>query len=643
MNAFTLIPSALAALFSSTFSLFPLLAVLPAVFADVPPNRDLTSYQAGHLGDIPSQTFVSSPLKAPLYQINKLDVAKVDASRFIFITGGYDGYGPSIVSSTDLSLIWADQDYVIAQATRPGILHGEPVLTVFANDAVRIFNQSYDLLYAITPQGSLKGERPDSHEALLTEDGTVVMVISRREEADLTTMGRDGVDWVTNNHIQEVDPTNNAVLFQFDLRSYFHVEDSFWPWQGEGPYAFSWAHDLWHVNSVEKTEEGDFLVSSRHLHSIFLIDGVSGKVKWVIGGKRGQFKDVTVNGSAVFHWQHNARFTAANRITLFDNHKIFNGFCKQGEEICSRGLEIEFDVASLTYWVVNEWFHPQGIISASRGGVNRTPKGNTLVAWGQNPMYTEYSPDGELVMDVQRGQVLALDHGIGPVIAYRAWKGDWVGMPSWPPSIAATTTEDGIGIYVSWNGATEVESYVLFTSDDISALNGNGSITYVSSRTGFETSFHLREERRFARIAALDRNGAILGYTMVVDTATNITLDPGYPIATFTTSEEEADEDEEEDKVNRFVMVGPPTIMFAVVLAVVGITAFLTFMITCSSRTGVRWGHVTMRKCKKSAINLATYLSRTDKGTNGLADVACAYHDERDEEEFLIGDQGKRE
>lgn len=50
-----------------------------------------------------------------------------------------------------------------------------------------------------------------------------------------------------------------------------------------------------------------------------------------------------------------------------------------------------------------------------------------------------------------------------------------------------------------------------------------------------------------------------------------------------------------------------------------------------------------MRKCKKSAINLATYLSRTDKGTNGLADVACAYHDERDEEEFLIGDQGKRE
>ncbi|KAI0104321.1 Arylsulfotransferase-domain-containing protein [Nemania sp. FL0031] len=573
MHALTLIPSSLVpSLFALPFPLLPFLTILPPVFADVPPSTDLISYQAGALGDIPSQTFFSSPLRAPLYQINKLDVSEIDPTRFIFITGGYDGFGPSIVSSKDFSLVYADQNYSVAQATRTGMLHGEPVLTVFANDAVRIFNQSYDLLYAVTPQGDLKGERPDSHEALLTTNDTVVMVISRREAADLTPIGRDGVDWVTNNHIQEVDPTDNSVLFQFDLMSYFHVEDSFWPWQQKGPYSFSWAHDLWHVNSVEKTDDGDFLVSSRHLHSVFLLDGVSGQVKWVMGGKRSQFKDVTVNGSAVFHWQHNARFTAPNRITLFDNQKVFNGFCKQGEEICSRGLEIEFDVASLTYWVVHEWYHPQGLISASRGGVNRTPQGNTLVAWGQNPMYTEYSPDGELVMDVQRGQVLALDHGIVPVIAYRAWKADWVGMPRWPPSIAAVTTDERTKIYVSWNGATEVESYVLFTSDDMTALNGNGSISYISSRTGFETSFELRENRRYARIAALDRHGAILGYTTVIDTVTNASLDPGYAVSELTTSTVE-DEGDEEAEVNRFGLVGPPAMMFVVVLIAVGIAA----------------------------------------------------------------------
>ncbi|KAI1122269.1 ASST-domain-containing protein [Nemania abortiva] len=571
MLPLTLIPSALLSL---ALSLFPLLTILPPVLADVPPSKNLTSYQAGTLGDIPSQTFFSSPLRAPLYQINKLDVSGIDPTRFIFITGGYDGFGPSIVSAKDFSLVYADQSYSVAQATRTGTLHGQPVLTVFANDAVRIFNQSYDLLYAVTPQGDLKGERPDSHEALLTSNGTVVMVISRREAADLTPIGRDGVDWVTNNHIQEVDPANNnAVLFQFDMLSYFRVEDSFWPWQQKGPYSFSWAHDLWHVNSVEKTDDGDFLVSSRHLHSIFLLDGVSGRVKWVMGGKRGQFRDVTVNGSAVFHWQHNARLTAPNRITLFDNQKVFNGFCKQGEETCSRGLEIEFDVASWTYWVVHEWYHPQGLISASRGGVNRTPRGNTLVAWGQNPMYTEYGPDGELVMDVQRGQVLALDHGIVPVIAYRAWKADWVGMPRWPPSIAAVTTEeDGTKIYVSWNGATEVESYILFTSDDITALNGNGSITYVSSRTGFETSFELSENRRYARISALDRNGAIIGCTMTIDTVTNASLDPGWAINDLSASKGEEEEEEQEKGVD-LGTVAPPAVMLVVVLIVIGITA----------------------------------------------------------------------
>jgi hypothetical protein len=202
------------------------------------------------------------------------------------------------------------------------------------------------------------------------------------------------------------------------------------------------------------------------LHSIFLIDGVRAKVKWVLGGKRSEFTDVSsVDGAGGFHWQHDARLTAPNRITLFDNHGVYNGFCEKPEKgkkrDCSRGLEIEFDNVTMTYWMVDEWYHPQGLVSASRGGVSRTPKGNTLVAWGQNPMYTEYTPDGEVVMDIQRGQVLPIDHGIVSVIAYRAWKADWRGRPRWPPSIAAKTTQNVISIYVSWNGATEVDSYVL--------------------------------------------------------------------------------------------------------------------------------------------------------------------------------------
>ncbi|KAI0425764.1 ASST-domain-containing protein [Xylaria sp. FL1042] len=556
--------TALPAVLSSLNTLLVFSTLSPQVRTDAPFHTNLTTYQAGDLGEVPTQTFFSSPVKAPIYQVNKLDVDKIDDTRFIFLTGGYEGYGPSIISSKDLSLVYADQRYNFAQAAHTATLYGEQVLVVYAGDAVRIFNKHYEELYAVTPQGDLKGTYADSHEAHLTGDDTVVLVIGRREQADLEAIGH-GTDYLTNILLQEVEPRSNAVLFQFDLMSYFRVEDSFWPWDGAGPYHFDSAYDLWHVNAVQKTPAGDFLVSSRHLHSVFLVDGVTAQVKWVIGGKRSDFTDVSANASAVFHWQHNAHFTAENRIALFDNQAVFNGFCT-GEETewgCSRGLEIEFDTESWTYWVVNEWYHPQALVSASRGGISRTPKGNTLIAWGQNPMYTEHGPDGEVVMDVQRGQVLALDHGISSVIAYRAWKSDWVGMPTWPPSIATSATEDGMIIYVSWNGATEVETYVLFTSDNITKLNSAGAVTAVSKRTGFETSFQLGENRRFARVAALDRDGTILGYTMAMDTVTQKTLDPGYPIDDLITLK----------KVDSMRMFGISVLSYAAVLLVVGFIA----------------------------------------------------------------------
>ncbi|KAI0542559.1 Arylsulfotransferase-domain-containing protein [Xylaria digitata] len=619
------------------YGLTPITTAILAVFltfsslvrADVPHHTNLTSYQAGDLGQVPTQTFFSSSVKAPIYQVNKLDVEKIDNTGFIFLTGGYEGYGPSIISSKDLNLVYADQGHNFAQAAHTGTLYGERVLVVYAGDAVRIYNKHYELLHAVTPQGDLRGAVADSHEAHLTGDNTVALVVGRVEKADLSDIGK-GEDYLTNNLIQEVEPRSNAVLFQFDLRSYFRVGDSYWPYDGTGPYHFDAVFDLWHVNSVEKTPEGDFLVSSRHLHSVFLVDGTTSKVKWVIGGKRGNFTDVSANSSAVFHWQHNAHFTAKNRISLFDNQAVFNGFCAGQERGCSRGLEIEFDTTDWTYWVVNEWYHPQSLVSASCGGVSRTPKGNTLVAWGQNPMYTEYTPDGELVMDVQRGQVLPLDHGIVPVVAYRAEKADWVGMPTWPPSIAVNADGDGMVVYVSWNGATEVEGYVLFTSDSVTKLNGVGAATAVSGRMGFETSFQLTEKRRYARVAALDRNGTILGYTMAIDTVTHKTLDPGYPADDLITLK----------KVDRVRMFGISVFSYAAVLLVVGFTAALAMLIIRGTRAGIRWGHCGIAEYKRRTSNFTAQLFRIIRGRNGRNDDAC--RDVCEEEESLMVGRGSK-
>ncbi|KAI1338169.1 ASST-domain-containing protein [Xylariaceae sp. FL0016] len=505
------------------------------VAADLPLHTHLQSFQAGELGQQPNQTFFSSPIKAPIYQVNHFDHDKVDQTPYIFITGGLAGFGPSIISSKDLSLIWADQQYETSQAHRTYMFLGQPVLGVFAGDAVRIYNQQYEFIYRVVPQGDLAGTSPDSHEALLTRDSTVAMIVSRAEDFDLSSIGRPGIEKATNCYAQEVDPVTNEVKWQFSVRDYFRVEDSYLPYNGDGPYHFDIPYDVWHMNSIEKTEDGDFLISIRHLHSIILVDGKTAQVKWVLGGKRSDFEDVTGgNRSAVFHWQHNARLTAPNRMTLFDNQDIFNRYCK--EEQCSRGLEIEFNNITMEYKVVNEWYHPQGLISASRGGTQRTPGGNVLVAWGQNPMYTEYTSDGELVMDVQRGQVLEMDHGVPPVIAYRAWKADWVGKPKWPPSIATRRDKSGAYVFVSWNGATDVDKWILLLADHIDGLNGKDHVTAKSNRTGFETAFLVVTNQTYARIAALDVNGTILGFTSAVNLINGNQTDPGYPVDDLVTS-----------------------------------------------------------------------------------------------------------
>lgn len=119
-------------------------------------------------------------------------------------------------------------------------------------------------------------------------------------------------------------------------------------------------------------------------------------------------------------------------------------------------LEIEYEPEATTVWMVKEWFHPQGLTSASRGGVQRASRGNVLVSWDQNPMCTEYTVDGKLIMDVRRGQVLPIEHGLPNMNTYSMWKKNWLGHPTWAPNISCVSHAVAKAVYVSWNVATEV-------------------------------------------------------------------------------------------------------------------------------------------------------------------------------------------
>lgn len=103
------------------------------------------------------------------------------------------------------------------------------------------------------PQGDLASRGGDSHEAHLTADDTVVLIVCPETNVNLTSFGGLESEPVLNCHVQEVEPVENKVLFQFATLDFFDVSDTYWVYKGTGVYDLgTGAFDFCHMNSVEK-------------------------------------------------------------------------------------------------------------------------------------------------------------------------------------------------------------------------------------------------------------------------------------------------------------------------------------------------------------------------------------------------------
>lgn len=435
----------------------------------------------------PHQTFRSTDIVAPVFQINSIDRDQLDDQRYLFIGSVYGHMkgGPMIIDSRDFSLVYADQKYENAYTSEAQIIDGERYLTFWegyhtrghANGYCLIFDEHYNLKYNVTAQG-LHGALADMHEMTVTKDKTVIFSTYFNIPWNCTSIGGPEDGLLMDSGFQEVDMETNEVLFDWAASKHFAVEDSVADYArgfGVGPDS---GFDFAHINSVTKvkkpsipapshvvaniddqTEAGNYLISSRHLSLLALIDGTDGHPIWILGSKNNQFKDLSEGNATDFSWQHHARFYQnESHITMFDNHGEHTGSCEG--DCRSRGLHLEIDDEEMTVRVVQEYYHPERVDAGAMGGFQSLPNGNAMVAWGHTPAFVEFTYDGTPVMDVQRGKI-----GGGTqndMFAYRVHKSDWKGRPNWSPSIAmdsSSGTADGATLFLSWNGATDIEKW----------------------------------------------------------------------------------------------------------------------------------------------------------------------------------------
>ena len=375
-------------------------------------------------------------------------------------------------------------------------------------------DETYTLRHQIRCQGGLSC---DMHEFQITPNGTALLAMYDTVQADLSAIGSSASGWVMDCKFQEVDIETGDLLFEWSAADHFAMEetyrtiehcssDPFKVFDGCGYYHSS-GFDFFHINSLQKDEQGNYLVSARNTHTVSYVDGQTGDVIWNLGGKRNSFEDLSGGAATNFSWQHHARWHGADTISLFDN--AYHDW-RDDPEPHSRAMIVNIDRSKMTASLQSQYQHPAHMRSASQGNAQVLPNGNMFVGWGRSAAFSEFAPDGQMLCDTHFGA--SAFYSFGPVSSYRVFREAWTGRPAEPPSVVLS----GRTMFMSWNGATEVKTWQLQqlpVDDEDDEEDEVWKVVMQIAKTGFETEvvIPIDLEASQLRVVALDGNGKVLG------------------------------------------------------------------------------------------------------------------------------------
>ncbi|KAI8960637.1 ASST-domain-containing protein [Daldinia sp. FL1419] len=439
----------------------------------------------------PWQTYKSSSAEPPLLKISKS--GPTSPGYLFFNQNGEYAHNYSLfIMSDDGELVW-QSGYGDYSAFRTQTFEGKPVLTFFngvslgepygwGHGIVQILDDSYTSIYNVSltlDEGNFLtipeldpnqlASYLDIHESQITAQDTILVTLYNVTKYDLSS-------WSALEHDDQIPISN--------VQQFYPVADF-----GRNqtiPYGY------FHINSVDKFEDGSYLISSRYYCSIFKISK-NGTVEWTLQGQTGG--DFELDGKLSFCYQHDARirreFGSVVQISLFDNanSEIVSGVNQ------TKGVFLTLDTKTMKAKLDHAYVDPQDAVYAfSQGNVQLLEDGHVIMGYGSTPKIREFSPDGTTLMTAQFGP------GDGLIFSYRAYRLPWVGRPKTPPSVVACNNEasNSTKVYISWSGATEHKFWKVFTGHD------NSSFTLQSEveRTGFETVATIPGQVPFVRVEA---------------------------------------------------------------------------------------------------------------------------------------------
>jgi hypothetical protein len=254
-------------------------------------------------------------------------------------------------------------------------MHPNGVISYFTKSKIYLLGNHFTLFDSIACTNNAE---TDVHDFLILNNGHYVLLgyefitedysklklfLNKNEPGSKSAKIKYGL-------IQEFDE-QKKLIFDWSTKALFNAYDA------DPFFLYDTLNiDLTHLNSVDVDAKGDMIISARYLNEVFKIEKSSGRIVWRMGGKGNNI--TFLNDSIPFIGQHDARFTAANTFTLFDN-----GFNYDSLKHNARAIEYEVNDSAKTAKVIWSYANPKRIISEGNGNVQSLPNNLMLINYGK--------------------------------------------------------------------------------------------------------------------------------------------------------------------------------------------------------------------------------------------------------------------
>ncbi len=268
-----------------------------------------------------------------------------------------------------------------------------------------VMDSSYNIIDSVSTGN---GYVTDVHELLITENKHYLLMSYDNQYVRMDTIidGGNPNAIVTGLIIQELDEDKN-VVFQWRSWDHFHITDATNDINLRGSYI-----DYVHGNAIEVDNDGNLLISSRHMDEVTKINRLTGDIIWRLGGvycNNNQFR--FFRDQTGFSHQHDIRRLPNGHITVFDNGNLHN-------PPYSRAVEYQIDEINKQAILIEQYHNSPQTYSFAMGCV-RTLDDHRVIGWGWRntpPSITEIDETGDIALRLILPDTLQ---------NYRAFKFPW--------------------------------------------------------------------------------------------------------------------------------------------------------------------------------------------------------------------------